>query len=225
VSHVGLNVDRHWDDFRQIDSEDQALVHGWLEAGSAEPPEPGEEGRRRRLTPDMVVHEEVIERFIHQPYLDPNDDTVIDNALTVLREQGLDPEALGLSRDELRRRILSARAQAQEMEPATIPVQPQRHRQAMRARLRETTQSLANRVLEAIGQRPGGQAVVHRTSTGAANNLAAVIVLLNREINARLGIDSGQRGELTLQQIESAMEVLDDVADEVQSELQAQFGD
>lgn len=220
VSHVGLNIDRHWDDFRQIDAEDQELVNGWLEAGDQVPPEPAEGTRRRPLTADMIVHQEVIERFIQQPYLDPNDDTVIDNALTVLREQGLDPEALGLSRDELRRRILNARAQAAEIEPAEIPVQPQRRRQALRARLREQTQSLANRVLEALGHRPGGQAVVHKTATGAANNLSAVIVLLNREINARLGIESGQRADLNLKQIESALEVLEDVGDSVQKDLE-----
>jgi superfamily II DNA or RNA helicase len=225
VSHVGLNIDRHWDDFRQIDSEDQDLVHGWLEASEQEPPEPSDRGQRRPLTADMIVHQEVIERFIQQPFLDPDDDTVIDNALTVLREQGLDPEALGLSRDELRRRILNARAQAAEIEPTSIPVQPQRHRQAVRARLREQTQTLAKRVLEAVDQRPGGQAVVHRTATGAANNLAAAIVLLNREINARLGIDSGQRGELTLERIETILEQLEDVADTVQAELEELFGD
>lgn len=220
VSHVGLNIDRHWDDFRQIDSDDQELIHGWLGAGESDPPAASGAPRERRgLTPDMIVHQEVVERFIQQPYLDPNDDTVIDNALTVLREQGLDPDALGFSRDELRQRILQARAKAAELEPESIPVQPQRHRQALRARLREQTQSLANRVLEAIGHRPGGQGVVHRTSTGAANNLAAVIVLLNREINARLDIEGGQRGELTIEQIESVIEQLEAIADTVQSRL------
>lgn len=219
VSHVGLNIDRHWDDFRQIDAEDQEMVHGWLEAGEQEPPEPREGEERRALTPDMIVHQEIVERFIQQPFLDPNDDTVIDNALTVLREQGLDPEALGLSRDELRRRILQARAQAAEIEPTAIPVQPQRHRQAIRARLREQTQTLANRVLGVIGHKPGGQAIARRTNTGAANNLAAVIVLLNREINDRLGIETGQRGELTLDQINEALAQLEDVADVVQNRL------
>jgi hypothetical protein len=28
VSHVGLNVDRHWDDFKQIDQDDQELIGG-----------------------------------------------------------------------------------------------------------------------------------------------------------------------------------------------------
>ncbi len=73
VSHVGLNIDRHWEDFRRIDQEDQELIQGWLEAGDERPPA-DEPGRRRRLTPDMVVQNEIISHFIEQEYLDPMDD-------------------------------------------------------------------------------------------------------------------------------------------------------
>jgi DNA repair protein RadD len=37
VSHVGLNLDRHWDDFKRLDVEDQQLVQAWL-LGQAQPP-------------------------------------------------------------------------------------------------------------------------------------------------------------------------------------------
>src|SRR5207249_9764256 len=123
----GMNVDRHWDDFKQIDQDDQELVAGWLEAGDETPPM-DERASRRRLRPDMDVTLEVIDRFISDPYLDPSDDTLIDNALTVMREQGLDLVALGIDRDELRRRILAARADPAAMEPMRLPVQPQAHR-------------------------------------------------------------------------------------------------
>src|SRR5205807_2631578 len=57
VSHVGLNIDRHWDDFKAIDRDDQELVNEWLGADDAAP-EPGEGDGRRRLRADMVVTEE-----------------------------------------------------------------------------------------------------------------------------------------------------------------------
>jgi superfamily II DNA/RNA helicase len=76
VSHVGLNIDRHWEDFRRIDQEDQELIQGWLEAGDERPPA-DEPGRRRRLTPDMVVQNEIISHFIEQEYLDPMDDAAL----------------------------------------------------------------------------------------------------------------------------------------------------
>src|SRR5205823_1163257 len=106
------------------------------------------------------------------PFLDPSDDTLIDNALTVMREQGLDLEALGIGREELRRRIMRARADA-DLEPERLPVQPQAHRQVLRTRLVEQTRSAANRICEALGQRAGGQRIALLGGTGAANNLAA----------------------------------------------------
>ena len=218
VSHVGLNVDRHWDDFKQIDQDDQELVAGWLEAGD-EPPPTGEREGRRRLRPDMNVTKEIIDRFISDPYLDPSDDTLIDNALTVMREQGLDLVALGLDREELRRRIVAARATTGPQEPMRLPVQPQVHRQEMRVRLREQTQSTANRICDSLGERIGGQRIALLGGTGAANNLGAVTVLLNRAINAFLGIESGQRRELSSGELERVLPRLDDIADEVEADL------
>lgn len=222
VSHVGLNIDRHWEDFRYIDDTDQQLVHEWLQATDVRPSSTPSE--RRRLTPEMIVHQEVIERFISERYLDPSDDTVIDNAMTVLREQGLDLEALGFTREELRRRIADARRAADEVEPGRMPVQPQRHRQNLRTRLNERVRTTANRVLEALGLPGGGQRVARMGGTGAANDLAAVTVLLNRAVNQRLGIAAGERGELDREALDTAMAVLDDVADEVEASLRERLG-
>ena len=99
VSHVGLNIDRHWEDFKDIDKGDQELFHGWLEADD-NPPKPRTGGPRRRLAPDMIVTGEIVDRFLSDTFLDAADDALIDNAVSVLREQGLDLEALGLTREE-----------------------------------------------------------------------------------------------------------------------------
>jgi superfamily II DNA or RNA helicase len=222
VSHVGLNIDRHWDDFKYIDDEDQQLVHGWLIAGDTRPTP--EAATRRRLTPEMIVHREVIDRFISEAYLDPSDDTVIDNAMTVLREQGLDLEALGFTREDLRRRIVEARQAAAEVEPARLPVQPQRHRQNLRTRLNERVRTAANRILEALGLAGGGQRVARLGGTGAANDLAAVTVLMNRALNRRLDIGPGERADLDRPTLERAMALIDAVADEVEASLRERLG-
>lgn len=222
VSHVGLNIDRHWDDFKDIDREDQELVAGWLESGDAAPP-PAEPGQRRSLRPEMTVTQEVIDRFISDPYLDPNDDTLIDNALTVMREQGLDLIALGLDREELRHRIVAARTTGGPEEPLRLPVQPQARRQELRRRLREQTQSVSARICQALGQAPGGQAIAALGGTGASNNLAAVAVHLNRAINQRLGIGSGERRELSAEELEQVVPELEVIADAVQADLSARL--
>jgi DNA repair protein RadD len=223
VSHVGLNIDRHWDDFKAIDRDDQELIHEWLFTEDDGPPSAGE-GGRRRLRPDMVVTEEFIDRFLSDSFLDASDDALIDNAMAVLREQGLDLETLGLTREELQRRFAAARAR-QSPEPERLPVQPQEHRKALRQRLSEQTQSAANRILEALGERPGGRRIALLGGTGAANNLGAVIALMHAAVNHQLGIERGARLELTTEQLEAGVAAIDELADEVEADLRERLGD
>jgi hypothetical protein len=61
------------------------------------------------MRPDMVVTEEIIDRFLSDAYIDASDDALIDNAITVMRDQGIDLEALGLTRDDLARRFAAGR--------------------------------------------------------------------------------------------------------------------
>ena len=226
VSHVGLNIDQFWDDFKAIDRDDQDMVHGWLTAGAGDPDEEGEAkgGRRRRLRPDMAVTQEVIDRFLSDPYLDPADDTLIDNAMIVLREQGVDLEALGLTREELQRRFMQARARRTPDTPERLPVQPQAHRQMLRERLNEQTRSAANRICETLGEHRNGMRIAALGGTGATNNLAAVIVLMNRAVNAHLGIESNARRDQDTEALERGLAVLDTIADQVEAGLREGLG-
>ena len=62
-----------------------------------------------------------------------------------------------------------------------------------------------------------------RTPHGAQNNLGAVIVLMNRAVNAHIGIDSNERREQSTEALEQAIDVIDTVADEVQVNLQGRL--
>lgn len=217
VSHVGLNIDRHWEDFKAIDRDDQELVTGWLGADGT-PPEPREGAGRRRLRPDMVVTEEFIDRFLADNFLDASDDALIDNAITVLREQGLDLETLGLTREDLQRRFAAAR-ERQSPEPERLIVQPQERRKALRTRLQEQTQSAAGRILDALGERPSGRRIALLGGTGAANNLGAVIALMHRAVNDDLGIESNARRDQSIEALEQGIASLDAIADRVQADL------
>jgi superfamily II DNA or RNA helicase len=221
VSHVGMNQDANWDDFKSIDGDDQNVVRGWLEAGEATPPEEGGDGTRRRLRPGMNVTEEIIDRFVSDPYFDQTDDAAIDNLMSVMREQGIDPEVLGLDRDELRRRILVARERDGAPEKLEeLPVQPQRRRQILRQQLDEQTRAAAGRICEALNEAPGGVRIATLGGAPGQNNLGVTITRMHRAVNVRLGIESGQRRELTLDELETILPQLDDIADEVQGELE-----
>jgi len=220
VSHVGMNQDANWDDFKEIDGDDQDVLRGWLEAGEATPPEGGGDGTRRRLRPGMDVTEEIIDRFVSDPYFDQTDDAAIDNLMSVMRGQGIDPEVLGLDRDELRRRILLAREQDGAPEKLEeLPVQPQRRRKVLRQQLDEQTRAAAGRICEALNEAPGGIRIANLGGAPGQNNLGVTITRMHRAVNGRLGIKSGERRELTLEELEVAIPQLDDIADEVQAEL------
>lgn len=227
VSHVGLNIDQFWDDFKSIDRGDQEMIHDWLAAGEEEPPDDGAARApgRRRLRPEMTVTQEVIDRFLSDPYLDPADDTLIDNAMHVLREQGVDLEALGLTREELQRRFRQARARRTPEAPERLPVQPQAHRQMLRERLNEQTKTAANTILEALGEHRSGVRVALLGGTGAQQNLPAVIVLMNRAVNAHLGVESNERRDQNTEALESALALLDEIADTVEEDLRSRLND
>lgn len=218
VSHVGLNIDRHWEDFRRIVQEDQELIQGWLEAGDERPPA-DEPGRRRRLTPDMVVQNEIISHFIQQEYLDPMDDAVIDDLVQEFRRRGLDPEALGLSRENLRQRLIQAQTR-ENMVPREIPDTPQRRRQEARRRLNQRSRALASRILTALGASISGRNIVLAyPELRSANNYTAVIIIVGA-VNERLEADGGTRGEIPLERLEEVLEQIDQIGDDVQAQIQ-----
>ncbi len=221
VSHVGLNIDRHWNDFKDIDSEDRELVDEWLNAGDDPPSSSGEGEDRRRLRPNMVVTEEFVDRFLSDTYLDASEDALIDNALAVARDQGLDLEALGITRDVLQQRLAQKREREAPDTPERLPVQPQAQRQMLRDRLREQTQSAANRVLEALGESPSGRriAALGGDAGGAHNNLGAVIQMMHSTVNDHIGIESNERRDQSIEALENGIAALDDIADQVEANL------
>ncbi|WP_432430673.1 DEAD/DEAH box helicase [Salinilacustrithrix flava] len=222
VSHIGLNIERHWADFKRLDADDQELIAGWVGGNSAE--NAGGDGDGASPWRDgghMDVTREILsDRFISDLFLDDaDDDAVIDNAMETSREQGLDLELLGITRDDLRRRFAEARARSGPVGPERLPVQPQAHRKVQRQRLDEQVKSQASTVCSTLGEAASGRRIALLGGTGATNNLGAVIVLLNRRVSTHPAVDGTDRAELSLDQIEAARAALPELAQEVAAEL------
>lgn len=171
---------------------------------------------RRSSCPEIGAKELTLERILGDTYLDVSEDELVDRALDALRQQGLDPEVLGLTRDVLSA-LIAARRAAAPTGPEELPVRPQSHRQAQRARLDDEIRSVAARICGALGQAAGGRKIALHTGTGRTDNLSATIVLLNRGAREHLGVSNGQRGELSLEELESVRDNLDRIADTVQT--------
>lgn len=219
VSHVGLNNDAHWQDFREFDLEDQALLKLWLQGRSL-----GEElmdggGEPRRFDLGMQVQNEIVSHFIGSLFLDPDDDRVLD--LIVKQKISGTPFTVGdlKSRDELRE-MLQAKRHEHEQRPKSIPVSPQRRRQAGRKRLAQRTNSVVARIIRDLGLSPVGRQVgVAVPAVRGSDNRMAVTRLLNLAIDAQVGIGKKERHKMTAAQAEAALESLDRLGDQVREQI------
>jgi DNA repair protein RadD len=220
VSHIGLNNDARWDEFRELDLQDQALLHKWA-VGEGEIEDTEESDRRgttRRFDLGLLVENEFVSHFIDRSFLDPDDDRVLDELLS----RKIGPIQLSdiVDREALRRALREHQA-ALASEPAAITVTPQRRRRSARARLRERTNSVTARVLTDLGLSRQGRDVA-KAAPGAgplAANTQYVTRLLNKEINQFLGIKSRQRGDLSADQALRALTELDRLGDDVRDRI------
>jgi DNA repair protein RadD len=127
VSHIGLNTDAQWDDFREIDLDDQAMIKKWLVVGDEEDDKEGS-GEPRRFDVGMFVDNEIIGSFINRSFLDPDDDRVLDTMLTHEIGGGLRLSDL-VNREQLRETLRKKQQDVSSVVSTTdLPVQPQARR-------------------------------------------------------------------------------------------------
>jgi excisionase family DNA binding protein len=218
VSHVGLNTDAHWDDFRELDFDDQAMVKKWLGTDDGEGDEEGS-GEPRRFDVGMLVDNEIIGSFINRSFLDPEDDRVLDEMLDHEIGGGLRLRDL-VSKEQLRETLRKKQAAVVVADTSALPVQPQARRVHTRKRLTQRTGSVVARILKDLGMTPLGREVgkINKQVAGR-DNRAAVTSLLNIAINEHLGIASGSRRMPGVDDNEDALAALDMLGDQVRDSL------
>ncbi len=221
VSHVGLNTDAHWDDFRELDFDDQEMIKRWLIADDQDEGEGN--GEPRRFDVGMLVDNEIIGSFINRSFLDPDDDRVLDEMLKHEIGGGLRLRDL-IGKDVLRER-LRVKQQDQAVDIRSLPVQPQNRRVQARKRLPQRTNSVVARVLKDLGLSPVGREVGRAVkSVAGRDNRAAVTSMMNASINEHLGIKAGRRKEPNADQNEDALAALDALGDQVRDTIRSGLG-
>ncbi|TXH20892.1 MAG: helix-turn-helix domain-containing protein [Mycobacterium sp.] len=226
VSHVGLNNDARWSEFRELDLDDQALVHGWVAGNTDDKGDDDDDGdggpRARRFDGGMLVDNEILTDFVEQTYLDPTDDRVLDEILDREVAPGVRLATL-VDRERLREQLLTQQAASAPPAPQPIPVSPQRQRQSARTRVNERTKSVANRVLSDLGLPHRGHQLMAVVGGRRQHNSAIVIRLLHAAINEAVGMDNNTRREWTREQMTTIFERIDEIADSVRDTLQTQL--
>jgi DNA repair protein RadD len=225
VSHVGLNNDGNWRDFREFDLEDQEVFRRWLEEQPTKDDDgdgSGGGGRPRRFDKDMMVHDEIISNFVKQSFLDPNDDRIIDKILDIVVPGAGVPFRKFFTRDELRAKLKEAQKEVLDATPQIIPVSPQKRRIGARKRLADRPKSVAARILKDLNLSVGGFELSRLLpqEAGGAANLVAAIRMVQSGVNRKAGIEKKKRSTLSATQAETGMEELDAVGDEIKSRIE-----
>lgn len=216
ISHVGLNNDARWNDFRELELADQQTFHELLTQMAPEPETRSGAGggTPRRFDTGMQHVDEVISHFITQSFLDPNDDRVLETILnqpipgTPLTVRDItDPTTL-------RAQILRNQERLRAQQPEEMVVQPQDERVSVQKRLNERTRSVANRLLSDLGlSRQGRDIGKHFPSVRNKANLEALIVLMHTSVNDAIGIGEGQRKSVAPDKLKDVYGQLDSIGD------------
>ena len=222
---IVLNNEERWEEFRELDLDDQNLVRGWL-IGEPETDDEDEDesgnGQPRRFDALQLVDSELVGSFIDRTFLDPDDDRVLDEILTKEIAPGITVGSM-IDRETLRMQMkqqLAARAE----QPAEIPVSPQRRRQTMRKRLDERTKAVAARVLQDLDLSRNGREVARALGKGPDANVKVLIRVLGAEVNEYLGIPRGTRKEMSREQAEDAYGELDNMGDAARDRIRKAIG-
>jgi DNA repair protein RadD len=221
VSHIGLNNEEQWDEFRDLDTQDQQIVRSWASgedgrSGGSGGDEDAEQVAQRFDAP--VAQDERISHFLSRAFLDPSDDRVIEEMLDAKGPGGFSFRDLGITADQLRAQL--AHRQEHEEEPAeSVPIQPQVRRQTLRSRLDTRSKSVHQRILTDLGLARAGFDISRAVKNARGNNADALFVLLNQEINNFVGQRKKTRDKWTLDQLQGAYDSLDDIGDQVTASI------
>lgn len=228
VAHVGLNNEEQWDEFRDLDTQDQQIVRGWARGEGTDLTGRSGNGDPEQVAQrfdDPIAQDERLSHFLNRSFLDPNDDWIIEEMLDAQGPGGFSFRKLGITAVVLRAQ-LAHRKEHEEKPADSMPVQPQVKRQTLRSRRDSRSKSIHQRILADLGLARAGSCwlvlastSVERSRRARGNNSDALYALLNREINTFAGQGKKRRDRWTLNQLQAAYDSLDEIGDQVSNTI------
>lgn len=207
VTHLGMNLDQRLKEFKQFENDDQAF---WDKVIGGEEPEVPQEvldgTARLRATEKVVVHGEIVESLWEEDFTTVEDQQIVEDLRERLRLYGLDPSQAEEMIKKAQQAPLRKRAPA---EP--FLVQPQREWEESRKRLNEQAKRLANLLLNHVQLSMNGTELTYKYKSlklTGRNNYVSALMMVNAEMQKRLGKD---RGQATTEEFKAILDNLDDL--------------
>jgi len=216
VTHIGLNLDKHMQDFRQLDKADQEFFKGLLEGNELDIPEEVLAGdTRTKMSREMVVNDEIIENFLEEDFISLDDEELRKALKATAENLGFDAEQIEA--------FLSSQAvdkfRSVKASGAFAKI-PQKQRQEARRRLNEKVKSSAIILLNRLNlTRVGHDLMMNTDESITGINFVAAVQMISQEVNNQLGIESGERGKLKIEELEKGLNSLDDIVNRIHRRL------
>lgn len=220
VTHAGMNLDTLLEDFKRFEKDDEefwAKINAGLEPEDP-PMERNGSGSRQNIKAPLVVHGEIADSLFEEEFVDDEDER-----LQELKEQ---LEALGFDSSKAEEIFKSKSKDRYEVVPAAtpLPIQPQKELERLRKQLTIEIRAKAKVVVTNAGLKVGSRDIPARLipDIQAANNLIAVIVMLNRMVKQKVSEES--RGEWSRDDYAKAIDLVPGLASDVVRRLMAAKG-
>lgn len=197
VFHLGGNVARRWDDFRQFSGADQQYFAELLpeieDVEFVNDVVEREPGRGGGLLPVEVLEERDVRAADMEPIGDPQ-------AAALLRQLA----ELGITPDQAAQEIRRLRTTRQD------------RREARRASLNERVRNEAGGILGRLSIIPGGKTLDPRRRE---RNFAWTVAELHRRVNQQVGGDNADRQNFTLDQLDAAHAALPTIVQTLEEQI------
>ena len=207
VTHLGMNLDERLKEFKQFENDDQAFWDKVIGGDEPEVPKSVLDGSARLTAEErLVVHGEIVESLWEEDFTTFEDQQIVEDFRDRLKLFGLDP-------DRAEEMVKKARSAAVRKRTPSEPflVQPQREWGEAKKRLYEQAQRLAKLLLNHVELSMAGTELTYRYKSlniTGKNNYVSALMMVNHEINKRLG---KERNQASTDEFRQVLDNLDDL--------------
>ena len=207
VTHLGMNLDERLKEFKEFENDDQTFWDKVIGGDEPEVPARVSSGDARlRAGENVVVHNEVVDSLWEEDFSSIEDQHVVDDLRERLALLGLDT-----SRVEEMVRMAQSPALRKRLPTEPFPVLPQRELEESRKRVTEEGKRLAKLILNHVDLEMNGTELPFKYKSlgiSGRNNYVSALMMVNKEINNRLG---KKRDEASVEDFGQILGNLDDV--------------